>query len=268
MQKIAIHSVPRSGSSWLGEIINSSPEVSYAYQPLFSYEFKSALDENSSLSSIDQFYKNLSLSNNDFITQSQDRKEKLKPIFEKSTITHIAYKEVRYHYILENMLIQDPNQKVIGLIRDPLAVLKSWKNAPREFRVDLKWDFEKEWNFAKLKNEEKKEEYFGFEKWKETATYFEKLKNTYPDNFLCVFYSDLLNDTESEVFRIFEFLNIPITKQTLNFIKESKTKEKVGTYSVYKNKPSINHSASLPENIVKAVKNDCSRLGLSKYINE
>lgn len=268
MQKVAIHSVPRSGSSWLGEIINSSPEVRYAYQPLFSYKFKSALDENSSLTSIDQFYQDLTLSTDDFITQAQDRKNSLKPTFDKSTITHIAYKEVRYHYILENMIKQDPNQKVIGLIRDPLAVLRSWKNAPREFRVDLEWDFEQEWQFAKLKNEGRKEEYFGFEKWKETTTYFEKLSKKYSDNFLCVFYSDLLNNTEKEVFKIFEFLKIPITKQTLNFINESKTKEQSGTYSVYKNKQATKYSEPLSEKIVQTVKNDCDDLGLSKYLNE
>lgn len=40
MHKIAIHSVPRSGSTWLGEILNSSANVKYCFQPLFSYKFK------------------------------------------------------------------------------------------------------------------------------------------------------------------------------------------------------------------------------------
>ncbi|MDH5934310.1 hypothetical protein, partial [Vibrio splendidus] len=60
MHKVAIHSVPRSGSSWLGEIINSSPQVNYSFQPLFSYEFKSYLNENSSLENINNFFYNLS----------------------------------------------------------------------------------------------------------------------------------------------------------------------------------------------------------------
>ena len=37
---ISIHGVPRSGTSWLGQILDSSPKVRYKFQPLFSYAFK------------------------------------------------------------------------------------------------------------------------------------------------------------------------------------------------------------------------------------
>jgi len=56
MKKIALHSVPRSGSSWIGQILNSSPKVNYKFQPLFSYAFKGYLDENSSRERIDEFF--------------------------------------------------------------------------------------------------------------------------------------------------------------------------------------------------------------------
>ena len=45
MKRIAIHSVPRSGSSWLGQILNSSLKVCFRFQPLFSYAFKDYLNE-------------------------------------------------------------------------------------------------------------------------------------------------------------------------------------------------------------------------------
>ena len=38
--------VARSGTSWLGQIFDSSPEVRYSFQPLFSYEFKNRVNEN------------------------------------------------------------------------------------------------------------------------------------------------------------------------------------------------------------------------------
>ena len=46
MKRIAIHSAPRSGSSWLGQILNSSPKVCFRFQPLFSYAFKDYLNDN------------------------------------------------------------------------------------------------------------------------------------------------------------------------------------------------------------------------------
>ena len=45
LKKIAIFSVPRSGSSWLGQIFNSHEDVSFRMQPLFSYSHKSALNK-------------------------------------------------------------------------------------------------------------------------------------------------------------------------------------------------------------------------------
>ena len=56
MQRIAIHSVPRSGSTWLGQIFNSSSLVIYKYQPLFSYAFKGRLSPQSTNNKIVQFF--------------------------------------------------------------------------------------------------------------------------------------------------------------------------------------------------------------------
>ena len=67
MQKIAIHSVPRSGSTWLGEILNSSTNVKYCFQPLFSYKFKDYLDERSPKEEIDNFFSMLSDTDDEFI---------------------------------------------------------------------------------------------------------------------------------------------------------------------------------------------------------
>ena len=47
MKLIAIHSMPRSGSTWLGSIIDSHPHICYKHQPLFSYCLKGYLDETS-----------------------------------------------------------------------------------------------------------------------------------------------------------------------------------------------------------------------------
>ena len=70
MKRIAIHSVPRSGSSWLGQIFNSSVKVCFRFQPLFSYVFKGYLDEKSSREDILTFFKLIAKSNDDFLLQS------------------------------------------------------------------------------------------------------------------------------------------------------------------------------------------------------
>ena len=52
---IALFGVPRSGTSWLGQIFDSCPDVIYKYQPLFSYAFKNRLNMQSSFDEISNF---------------------------------------------------------------------------------------------------------------------------------------------------------------------------------------------------------------------
>ena len=66
---VAIFGVPRSGTSWLGQIMNSSPNVAYRYQPLFSYAFKDYLDEQSSAEDIQHFHEELLTTEDEFVTQ-------------------------------------------------------------------------------------------------------------------------------------------------------------------------------------------------------
>lgn len=256
---IALHSVPRSGSSWLGEIINSSPNIKYAFQPLFSYAFKGQLTNTSSVSEIETFYDQLKRNNDEFVCQTAARASSTKPTFAKANITHIAYKEVRYHYVLANLLQQIPEQKVIGLVRHPLAVLSSWKAAPREFRTDLGWSFEQEWREAKLKNQDKPEEYFGFNKWKEVALLYKALEAQFPDQFKLVHYSNLLADTMLESKSIFEFLDLEFSQQSSDFICSANSNEVADTYSVFRNKsPTDNiEPENLSEEIMQAVLKEC-----------
>ncbi|EHA1098385.1 sulfotransferase domain-containing protein [Vibrio alginolyticus] len=266
MNKVAIHSVPRSGSSWLGEIINSSPDVNYLYQPLFSYEFKSFLDDNSEKDDIEEFFNSIAQTNSSFIRQEDDRKEGKKPIFEKSNkLTVVAYKEVRYHHIIENMIKKCPDVKILGLVRDPRAVISSWYNAKREFRSDLGWLLEEELIYAGKKNLEKKEEYFGLYKWAETTKLFEKLSQLYPDNFKLVHYSALLEDPLEQVEDIFDFLGLELTSQTKSFLM---SKKKVDTtYSVFKNKDKdISWQNSLDTDIVSRIEDFVKESKLEHYL--
>ena len=83
-QIIVIAGVPRSGTSWLGEIINSSPDVAYRFQPLFSYAFKDAVNADSSKKEYESFFKGIYRSLDPFLLQTDKRTAGLYPTFEKS----------------------------------------------------------------------------------------------------------------------------------------------------------------------------------------
>lgn len=270
MQRVAIHSVPRSGSTWLGELFNSNPDVIYKYQPLFSYAFKSKLTPSSSKNDIIQFFKAIAVKEDDFLDQKEARKNGKMPVFEKANnYTTIVYKEVRYHHILENLLKQDSEIKIIGLIRNPFAVIHSWLNAPKEFRKDLGWNELEEWRFAPKKNLNKPEEFNGFEKWKEVASLFLRLEKEFPNQLKIVYYNDLLNKTENTIIELFQFCNLSFTEDTKNFITESQIKENQDAYSVYKTKLNDDEwKDSLNPIIFKEIEKELMNTELEKYCNK
>lgn len=269
MNRICIHSVPRSGSTWLGEIFNSHPLVNYNYQPLFSYAFKGFLTPKSSQKDIYTFYKDIAISNDDFLNQTEARQSGKLPSFEKpNKANFIVYKEVRYHNILRNLLEQAPDIRVIGLIRNPLSVINSWLNAPKEFRKDLGWDELSEWQYANKKNDNRPEEFNGFEKWKEVSNLFLEFETEFPNQFKIISYSELLKHTDKTVSDIFKFCNLNLDNQTINFINQNSNSGNKDAYSVYKVKNDDNSwKKSLSPQIINKITTDLKNTTLEKYLD-
>jgi len=267
MKKIALHSAPRSGSTWIGSILDSSPNVAYRFQPLFSYSHKNQLNENSSKQEIEFFFQDILATKDDFVLQQEYISRGRVPLFVKKEITHIAYKEVRYHHILENLLKKGEDIKIIGLIRNPLSVINSWLGASKEFKKELGWKESEEWRFAPKKNLGKVEEFHGYEKWKEVALLFHKLKDEFPDRFYLLRYDFILKDTFTEVEKLFDFLDLQISEQTINFIEKSLNTENNDAYSVFrKNQTDNKWENNLPEYITDFIKRDIENTELQNYI--
>tara|TARA_R110002124_G_scaffold280092_1_gene453170 strand:- start:9216 stop:10025 length:810 start_codon:yes stop_codon:yes gene_type:complete len=250
MKKVAIFGVPRSGTSWLGQIFNSSTEVTYRYQPIFSYSFDGKLSKDSSNEEIRKFHSDLLKTDDPFVCQKQNISGNSTPGFKKTDIKFLAWKEVRYLEIIEN-LIQKSDTKVIGIVRHPCGVIKSWMKAPKEFNSD--WDILEEWRYAYKKNKNR-HDYYGFEKWIETTRMFIEIRNKYPSQFEIVRYENLLQSTETIVTGLFEFCGIPLDEQTLNFINDSTSKSSDDPYDVYrKNKRANEWKDELPKEVIDLI---------------
>ncbi|SDI94247.1 sulfotransferase domain-containing protein [Alteribacillus bidgolensis] len=230
---ISIHGVPRSGTSWLGQIFNSLLNTRYKFQPLFSYAFKDAINIRSSKSEIMGYYEKLYSTNDEFLDQTKQIEKGYYPQFNKlNSPDTLVTKMVRYHYLIPKLLEEVENIKIIAIVRNPFEVLSSWKNAPKELPPEL--DFEEEWRYAQNRNLFKPEEYFGYEKWKEATKLYLWAKEKYPDKVLIIKYEDLVSNTEALTKKMFDFCNLEIDDQTLEFINVSKSKKDDDPYSVYK----------------------------------
>ena len=263
MRNIGLFSVPRSGSTWLGELINSSPEVSYKFQPNFAYSFKEELLENSTKLEIGKFFESLNETNDDFVNGRISISGQQKNYnFKKSKTTTLCFKETHYLNIMERLLEASPT-KIIGLVRSPFSVINSWLNIPKEFSPE--WEISQEWKTANLKNKGLKTHFFGYDKWKEACFTFLKLKALYPNQFHLINYDDLLTHTTEEVEQLFKFIGITFTTQTANFITQSKSNQSDDAYSVFKKKANdFGWQSSLPDFIQKEIKNDPDFVKLNK----
>ena len=269
IKKVAIHSVPRSGSTWVGQIFNSHPDVAYRYQPLFSYAFKDRLDECSRLPVINQFFWDLLDSKDKFLLQVEEGNMSKRAVnFEKSNNpTHVVYKEVRYHHILKNLLKRDPDIRIVGLVRNPLAVINSWQRSPREFRKDLGWDLMEEWRYANKKNMHRIEEFYGFVKWKAASKLFLRLKKEFPNNFYLLKYNDLLSDTLGHVARVFAFCQLDMSESTRKFLDESRSQNDADEYSVFKSHVVDNEwEKELDHRIVEEIVNELTGTELEQFL--
>lgn len=255
---VALYGVPRSGTSWLGEIINSCPNTIYKFLPLFSYRFKNRIKVENTKPDLEQFFIELYEEKDDiFLNQTEQRNSGKFPVFEKDidNLSILAYKECRYLYTIPILLREDTDIKVIGIVRNPVDVLESWLNSPRGYKKE--WNIYDEWNLAARKNEYKPENYFGYYKWKECLKMFADMRELYPKQFIVVRYEDLVSNPIKETKHLFCFSGIPYTTQTEQFIIDSKSKTNNDVYSVYRKRGfQSERKMYLPEDIKEEIRRD------------
>jgi hypothetical protein len=256
MKKIVIHGVPRSGTTWLGSIFDSHPRVKYVFQPLFSYAFKNFISEESSTDEIQSFYNKLAITDDDFCLQKDAKNRGIVPDFKKHVPpSYLVYKEVRYHNILPNLFEQDKDVFGVFLIRDPVEVLTSWINAPKEF--DPSWSIHQEWLTAAKKNKNKPEEYYGYQRWKEAANSFLDLQVKYPNRVHVLNYQNLKSNPKHEIETIFRKFKISLDERVNQFIIQSQSVSHQNPYSVFKKNDMRQKGwRELPTEIVDKIRSD------------
>ena len=265
---VSIHGVPRSGTSWLGQIINSHSAVAFRFQPLFAYRFKDKIDIHSNSNEINTFLEELyNVTDDDFILNKKEIAQEIYPAFKKdSSPDLLVMKMVRYHHLVEKLLKEIDQIKIIGIVRNPCAVINSWFKAPREFNKE--WDPLEEWRYATKKNKGRPEEFYGFEKWKVVASMFLDFKKRFPQKFYLVRYEDLVNGPYKETKLLFDFIGLEIQDQVSEFIMNSQASYNDNPYSVFK-RPDVKDRWKFELNpfITKKIINELSGTKLGSFLS-
>ncbi|MCI8562885.1 MAG: sulfotransferase domain-containing protein [Lachnospiraceae bacterium] len=253
---VGILGAPRSGTSWTGQIFDSAPDVLYRMQPFYSWTFRDRIHVRSSKEEINRFFQEVYLSDDSYLAQAERKSNGVYPIFKEKEMPAdiMVFKEVMFHYLMPVLMEHTENLKLVAIVRNPIDMLTSFYNIPREFPPSL--DIQEEWYFAQSRNALLPENYFGYHKWKEYINIITILEEKYPERIKIFKYEDLAANPEEMVAKLFQFAEIPFKEQTKQFIYDSQHSTVDDPYAVFRNGTEKKNKKTLPENIIQEIRSD------------
>lgn len=263
-EAIFLMGMARSGTSWVGQIFDSCPEVRYRFQPMFSYEFRR---REFSKKLLEEIYE----SKDAFISQRNLAE------FSEASLHYAAFEKVdspgfmvakmiRFHHLAEHLMQEG---KIVYLVRHPCGAINSWLRSPESKNCDEP----EEWRTGAKKKEREKgksgvKEYCGFEDWKIVTLKYIHLSEQLPNRCRILSYEAMVDDTVRETHAIFDWCGIPFTKQTREFIDLSKRSHSDDPYAVQKDSKQVKDQwrSQLDPNIQAAIINEIKGTPLEKFL--
>ncbi len=230
-----VNGMPRSGTSWLEQIIESCPQVRYRLSPLFAYEFKGRIGMESSKEDWLDLLQEAYVSDNEYMTRGRERADGRYPVFEKESENPPVFelKFDRFHELMPQLLrhFEADGIRLVFIVRHPCGAMHSWLTAPKEFPQDT--DPLAHWRDGRIKKREYGD-YFGFDDWKLVTRLQMEMAMTHPRHARILRYERLVADPVSQTRELFDFLELPVTPRTLDFVDASHARHDADEYSVFK----------------------------------
>jgi hypothetical protein len=261
-----ISGMPRSGTTWLSQIFASCPDVRMKFCPLFSYDFKNILDENSTAKQWDKLFTDVYHTNSEFLDQDYLRKDGLVPTFtqKNKNPNHLFIKSTRFHNLVPYLLELNREIRFVHIVRHPCASVYSWLSNPLEFPEYA--DPHLEWRTGKCRKTGPGE-FWGFNDWMRVTRQALFLSEQYPDRHRIIRYEDLVGNPQGQTKEIFAYFEIPYEKQTQEFLENTHSRHDDSRRSVFKNPKVIDRwQQKLDPTIVAACLNEIKGSALEQFV--
>lgn len=247
--------MPRSGTTWLSQIFESSPDFVVRLSPNYSYPLKNQIDIDASRCDWSVHLSAALVTDDPFMTQNWRRETgelKAFPSRSLSAVKRLAVKDTRFHslYLLAMELFDEA--QLIYLVRHPAGALNSWWRS-KEFPADA--DLDNEWRSGSCRKREGAGEYWGFDDWCSLTELYLNLERQAPERYRLCRYETLVRHPEQVVDKLFAFAGHELQPATREFLWDSQSRHDERTYSVFKD-PSVadRWRSELPEAIQEAIR--------------
>ena len=260
--------MPRSGSSWLAQILASHPDTRLKLCPLFSYEFKNALDRESSLEDWNTLFADVYRARSDYLDQDFLRRDGLVPGFveQHETPAWLVVKSVRFHELWAHAVAMGVEAKTLYIVRDPIDCIASWVFNEREFPAAA--DIEREWRSGACRKTGVGE-YWGFDDWLRVTQLHVNLERQYPERVRLVAYDDLARAPQDQTDAILGWLGLDQHDQTTRFIEQSRARHSDDPRAVFKDPSELNQlHRRLPDHIVDTIRTAVSETSLARFLRQ
>lgn len=268
LKVIWVNGMPRSGTSWLAQIFDSSSKVNFKMAPLFSYTFKNAVNLNSTNQDWTNFLNEVHNSNDSFLNQIE-RKEKgdFQTFNKENNPEYLCIKDVRNHQLMERFVTIGEHVKIVHIVRNPCAMISSWINSKKEFIRNEK-TLKDEWKTGNTRKIDKSE-FWGFNDWINLTKFYLALSVDYPTQVFIVKYEDLVRDPISITKDIFNFCGLEFEEQTRFFLSNSHSIHHDSDYSVFKDPTTVLNQwkSKLPKEISKEIIEICTKERLASFLD-
>ena len=257
--------MPRSGTTWLSQIFESSPDFIVRLSPNYSWPLKNQLDLGSSR---EGWVANLSaaLTTDDpFMTQNYHRDTGELSTFPPrslQTVKRFAIKDTRFHDLYQRAMKLFDEAQLIYLVRHPAGMLNSWWLS-KEFPAGA--DFAAEWRGGACRKMEGPGEYWGFDDWRALTERYLTLERQAPERYRVCRYEDLVRDRERVAAELFAFAGYGLRPATSAFLRDSQSRHDDRIYAVFKN-PSVadRWRSELPEAIQEEIRAELTGTPLAR----
>lgn len=260
--------MPRSGTTWVAQILASHPNVRMKFDPLFSYAFKGALDVESCVDDWHRLFEASYHTADPYMDQDGPRARGLIPTFEEKNAAPdvLAIKSNRRHELLAQALRRGIDAKALLIVRDPVAAIESWLTNPSEFPESA--DPASEWRTGACRKGGGGEgEYWGFDDWRLTASLFLELSEALPETTRLLRYEEIDENPEAVAASIFAWLGLEMEAQTLAFLRLSRRNHSDHPRAVFRDPARrVKRGGALPPGVADEIRAELINGRLARFL--